>query len=141
MRIVTPVEGLIAMAVVTAIALWTYPHVKRAHFAIQRSEIPWYLEELKEAEFAHARTHGGYIAAPIQPRTVDEVGPQALEWSGFEGWWTPPRSMTRGAYEVKLTEGGFEITGTCDVDGDGVDAVFRITDRTPLERLTPDSVY
>jgi hypothetical protein len=140
-RLLTPVEGLIGLAVITAIALGVYPQIKRAQFAIQRAEVPWYLEELKEAEFAHARTQGHYLAVATQPQATDEVGPHALTWEGVEGWWQPPRSITRGAYDVKLTDGGFEITGTCDVDGDGIRAVFRVTDRAPLERLTPDHVY
>ena len=137
----TVLEALLGLGVIAAIVLGAQPQVERARFAILRAEVPWFLEELKEAQFAHARQHGEYLAAPIEPRPIEDIGPHAIAWSGFEGWWTSPRPIARGAYEVTLTETGFEITGTCDVDGDGIDAVFVITDRAPLSRVTPDHVY
>jgi len=80
--------------------------------------------------------------APFEPTGVGSIErvefgmPEAF----YEVGWVPDGPV-RSTYRVQLTETGFAVECRMDLDADGEWAVFRGTEATRAERVTPDGVF
>lgn len=132
--------GLVLLAATLAYVL---PIAQRATWRTRRAEVGYLLESLQKDQAAWRITHGAWFDVPMVPAAPDAIGTHRTPWPSKPiGGWTPPTRMARGAYWTSRTEtGALQLHGTCDVDGDGIRAVYVASPRGEIRRLTPEDVY
>ena len=139
-------ELLIAGAVLVIALLVATPLMLSSGLAGRLSELRDQVESLRAAQLDHREAFGTYVGAASAPRTPAELGPDPVAWKpsrGFErlAWAPEPRQAVYASFAVAITEGGFRITGTSDLDGDGERAVIEATQDAPANAVSPPGVY
>lgn len=141
-------EVLIGAAVVGVLGLIAVPLFLSVGKSSSREEVPLLVESIRKAEFLHHEPFGEYVAAQPAPRGPTAVNDQAVPWAsnaGFTalGWSPEAQGLTDvyGSYHVSVTDGGFKVTGTCDVDADGERATYEATAEDEAHAVTPGTVY
>ena len=140
----------ITVAIVGSAFLSGCNRYNEMHFQAKRTEIARNLSSIKEALDTHNAEHGEYIEAA--PHPTGTPGPGTRPWAdgneGFEtiGW--RPEGDARGTYSVSIrqvnsddSQGDFVITGTCDMDGDGVFATYTATKSIDPVMVTNSDIY
>ncbi|MSP56187.1 MAG: hypothetical protein EXR69_11385 [Myxococcales bacterium] len=78
----------------------------RMQLNAKRDEVPGNLAGITNAELAYYGSFGTYIAVGPAPRSVNNVGKDAVPWLGSPAWeelgWRPDGDV-RGVYWVELT--------------------------------------
>lgn len=133
-------EVLLGLLLVAVTVAYAKPRFMLFHLQTQRSELGMVLESLRDAQLAHHRTHRDWFDLPPSPQGLGSVGTHKVRWSGNDHW-HPPLDELRGSYRTERTPDGLVLIGECDIDGDGVRAVFRATPHGLPTRTTPDNVY
>ena len=133
-------EVLLGLLLVAVTVAYAKPRFEQFHRQTQRSELGLVLESLREAQLAHRRTHKDWFDLPPSPQATSAVGTHAVSWSGTERW-RPPLPELRGSYRTERTAQGLVLIGECDIDGDGIRAVFQASPNGLATRTTPDDVY
>lgn len=136
-------EVAVLVLVAAAVAAYVVPIAQRATWRTRRAEVGMVLDSLQSAEIAWRGGHGSWFTLTATPRGADHVGGDVVGWPAeLPGGWQPPIDKARGSYHTEPGEGGgVVIVGTCDVDGDGVRAVYRAVPGGPIVRVTPEDVY
>lgn len=141
-------EVLIGAAVIGVLGLIAVPLFMSVGKNSSREEVPLVVESLRRAELFHFKQFGEYVAIESGPRAPTTVGTTSVPWATNAGFtalgWTPAKeglSDLYGSYKVSVTDAGFKVTGTCDVDGDGERATFEATVDDEAKALTPANVY
>lgn len=141
-------EVLIGATVIGVLGLIAVPLFMSVGKNSSREEVPLIVESLRRAELFHFKQFGEYVAIESGPRAPTAVGASSVAWksnAGFEALgWTPAQeglSELFGSYKVSVTDTGFKVTGTCDVDGDGERATFEATVDEETKAITPTNVY
>lgn len=141
-------EVLIGAAVIGVLGLIAVPLFMSVGKNSSREEVPLVVESLRRAELFHFKQFGEYVAIESGPRAPTTVGTTSAPWATNAGFtalgWTPGEvglSDLYGSYKVSVTDAGFKVTGTCDVDGDGERATFEATADDEAKALTPTNVY
>lgn len=110
----------------------------------RRAEVPGNVDGIQTAELAWYAAHGRYLSAPAAPRPVLGVGKDSVDWVSAPEWTTlgwRPDGKVRGAYWIVLTPTGFEVHGTCDIDGDGIRAEYLATESQNALIVTPPAIF
>jgi hypothetical protein len=138
-------EILIGVAVVVVLGAIAIPLVWNTSRNSARQEVPLYVNAIREFEFAYHQPFDEYVSADSAPREAHEVTADPVAWvsnSGFDKiGWTPEDELVYGSYRVSATADGFTVTGTCDIDGDGVRAIYEATDKEEAKAKTDDSIF
>ena len=140
--------GVFTVGVFSAIAI---PNFIVMSLRAKRSEAPTNLDSIRITEQAYHRIWDEYYTVgPCPP------GPPGRAQVPFEGecaelfreaGWSPSEGMVRCQYTALAIPGSpqapadFQLTARCDLDGDGVEAVYE-ADRTNWATLTsPNTAY
>lgn len=148
-RVSPVVIAAIAMAAIVcgvgSTAAIAIPNFITMQLKAKRGEVPNYVEGIRAAEVAYHGVHGTYL--PVGSRDLalsDNPGKALRPWSGGPDWdqlgWAPD-GQVRGAYWVDATDEEFVVTGFCDVDGDGIPAVYQASTSDPAWRSSDPTVY
>lgn len=135
-------SGVVAgVGVLAAIAI---PNFVAMQLKAKRAEVPGNVNGIRTAEMAYYAAFDKYIAVGPAPRSVNNVGKQAVPWLGDPAWdelnWQPDGNV-RGVYWVELTPTGFEAHGVCDVDGDRQRAEYVATEVEYANQRTERDEY
>jgi hypothetical protein len=109
-------------------------------------EVPRIVDAIRDAQLAHRDRYDELIATDWAPRPRYDADAQAVPWiatAGFDrlGWRPEPGETLVGTYRVTVDgKGGFVVTGVCDVDEDGRQAVYVATEEAPAQLTTDPSV-
>lgn len=120
---------LLLGATVAVIAAFGWPAARTLDLTRKRGECALHVDAIKRAEEAWYREHNSFVGADWEPR--EQVDAEAVLWEPGGGFaklgFEPLVQPVRGAYRIQVVEGGYVVTGHCDVDGDGVLAVYEAT--------------
>ncbi len=140
----TLVELMIVVAIIGILASIAIPNFVSMQYRAKRAELPTNVEGIRVAETAYEASFDSWQQIPtFQPTTSPSKA--KVTWvtgTGFDtlGW--APDGKVRGAYRVtSLSSADFEVTGICDVDGDGNVATFTATKTIDVLQKTGFLVY
>ncbi len=122
-------EVIIGVVVVVVLAAVAIPLFMGGSEKSREAELPLYVESIRTAEIALEQIFGDYESAAAAPREATEVNATPIPWEASDGFnrlaWSPDNlDAVYGSYRVVLTDAGFNVIGTADVDGDGKRAEF-----------------
>lgn len=138
------IEALVGLVIAGLLAWFATPEVQQLRRTSRRAEVPAAVDDLKVSVDRWRATHGAVPVVPPAPRPLEALDGEAVAWTLDPAWkdlWTPRPEGLRGSYRVESTETGYRITGACDVDDDGVPAVYEATEARYAVRTTPPEVY
>lgn len=138
-------EVIVGVALVAGIGGLTWPLLRTTTSKSKRAEVPLLVDTIRTAEITAEEAYGTYVPAAPAPRAPEAVGKTPVPWSPSAGLeelsLRPPTDHIYGSYTVELTDDGFIVRGVCDLDGDGVPAVYEATQDANAHRVTPEDVY
>jgi type IV pilus assembly protein PilA len=140
----TLVELMIVVAIIGILAAIAIPNFVDMQYRAKRAEVPGNVKGIKTAQIAYDAAFDTYIqVSSFKPGST--VGKTQKTWtSGTDfdtlGWL--PDGKVRGAYKVTSSSStDFQVTGICDVDGDGSNATFTATKSVNTTMTTGATVY
>ena len=109
----------------------------------KRSEAPSNLNVMRNAELDFFKTEGHYLPLDIPADDLSMSKRQPTAHSPQERLGFKPEHQLRCHYKVELTNGGadFEARARCDIDQDGIFAVYVATSEKEVEQLTDNDIY
>jgi type II secretory pathway pseudopilin PulG len=139
------VTGLTAVPVIGILAAIAIPNFLVMQMRAKRSEAPANLDAIRVAERAYHAEWDEHVPVPPTPDLVPGRTPTAFEGGGLSafqdlGWVATSPVYCR--YNV-ITHGvhDFLATAECDIDGDGVYAVYEATPDSKATLVTSNNVY
>lgn len=136
------IVGIVVVVVVIVIAI---PLLGGTSKKTARAEVPLHVDAIKLAEVTYSEAFEEFVSAEAAPRAMTAVNQDRVAWAPTPGFvklaWEPADPELYGAYMVTTKDGGFTVTGTCDVDGDGTRAIYTATADDNATRTTPEDVY
>jgi type IV pilus assembly protein PilA len=148
----TLVELMIVVAIIGILAAIAIPNFVEMQYKAKRAEIPSNVKAIKEAQEIYNAGEDAYIAVASHPTAIPP-GKKAQTWgaSGVTDFdeinWRPDGEV-RGVYGVTTTVpsaavpgGDFEVTGSCDVDGDLVVATYTATKSLNTKHTTDNNIF
>ncbi len=128
------------------------PAQQQMRLRVMRAEAPSMLDGLRVAEQGHMATDDVYVACAPTPAAIPGVEPVPFDGPGKADFDQVGASVifdtVRCRYSVRLVnddgtpvEDGFEAIAECDIDGDGVIAVYRATASQGATMVTAADVY
>lgn len=138
--LVTRWELAVGLCILAAAAAYVLPIAQRATWRTRRAEAPFVLEAILAAQARHTASTGSAFAVPSTPVAPDAVGRHRTPWTAGPPPFPPPSTYARCAYRT-TSLAPLVVQATCDVDGDGVQAVFEGRPGYDIVQLTPEDVY
>jgi type IV pilus assembly protein PilA len=140
----TIIEVMILLAILGILAAIAVPNFIEMQYRSKRAEVPANLDDIKIALLAYESAFG-HLSSEENPQPDDSPGKNFRGWragSGFDALGWQPDGDVRGAYTITTaTPGDFTIRGVCDVDGDGVRAVYTASRSVNALQMTPVTTY
>lgn len=142
------VELMIVVAIIGILAAIAIPNFVAMQLRAKRGEVPGNVDGIKTGEIAYEASNNQYVEAAEAPRSMSggTADKDPASWdpaaSGFAdiGW--KADGKVRGGYQVTdVTGTDFLVTGTCNVDGDGANAVYTATTSINSTLTTANDVY
>ena len=128
----TLLELAFVIGIIGALAGAAVPGYQAVLRRSRSSEARAVLEAIANAQLAHRRDRGTFIACPAEPEKVP-AGSRNL-FDGSRGGWKSLGFTVEGGvryqYEVLLVEGSYVAVARGDLDGDGVTSEFALDGRT-----------
>ncbi len=140
----TIIEVMIVLAIFGILAAIAVPNFIEMQYRAKRAEVPSNMDGIKTAMLAYESAYG-HLVAESAPQPDGTPGKYSRRWrtgSQFDaiGWY--PDGEVRGSYSITTaTPGDFLVRGVCDVDGDGVQAVFTATRAVNAVQTTGVTAY
>ncbi len=141
--------GLVfVIGILAAIAI---PNFVAMQQRAKRAEAPSMVDGLRTAEKAYHAEFDAFFAAPLCP--ADIPGMNQRPWQGdctaaFDAIGWQPGSDPRCSYAVEADSSSaraedhdFTVRAYCDIDGDGVQAVYEATRADYAQMVTPNNIY
>lgn len=128
-------EIIVGVAVVAVLVLIAVPLVMGMSSKSSRTEVPMIVDAIRQAELDYHRQFGDFVSAEPSPRMPHEVNGNPVAWASNRGFDTIgfkiPDGITEvyGSYKVTASKDGFVVVGSCDIDNDGVRAVYEASDK------------
>ena len=138
----TLVELMIVVAIIGILAAIAIPNFVDMQYRAKRAEVPSNVDGIKTAELAYEASFDMFVE---QSSHMPNSSPnkQQRPWTGgnFDtlGW--APDGDVRGMYSVGTTVTSFQISGLCDVDGDGSPAMFFANNDRNIYVKSGNNVY
>ena len=139
-RGLTRAEWLTGLLILGAAIAWAAPHARTTLLRTRRAEAGLILEALITEQLARRDKGKGFQGFSDFPQPAAAVGTHLVAVAALPFGSASPMPALRCAYQA-TTKGALRITATCDVDGDGVPAVYEASPDQPLVRATPADVY
>lgn len=128
------------------------PAQEQMKLRMKRAEAPSFLDGIRTAEKAYHAEFDRYLVAPATPAEIPGVEPVPFAGGGKAAFDELGASFLFDQvlcrYSVRLTnddgtpvEDGFEARAECDIDGDGVTAIYRATASQRAVMVTDEDVY
>ena len=147
----TLVELMIVVAIIGILAAIAIPNFVEMQYKAKRAEIPSNVKAIKEAQEIYNAESDAYIVVAAHP-SATAPGKAAQAWgtatTTFDDLNWRPDGQVRGIYSVTTTPpssatpgGDFEVTGECDVDGDGVVANYTATKSINTTKTTLNDIF
>jgi len=147
----TLVELMIVVAIIGILAAIAIPNFVEMQYKAKRAEVPSNVKAVKEAQEIYNSENDGYLAVASHP-SANAPGKKAQKWgtsnTGFNNLNWHPDGNVRGVYSVSTTAptsavpgGDFEVTGRCDVDGDGTESSYTATKSLNVKMTTANDVF
>lgn len=126
-----------------AVASWLRPRVETLIWRTRRAEAEMVLDHLAAALNEQAMRGRDATAFGWTPQPPEQLGTHRVGWpaGALPIDWQPPTATVRCTYQAAASEAGLVITARCDVDGDGVQAVYTSALDGTVSRLTDAQVY
>ena len=138
-------EAMIGVAVLALIGLVAVPLGVNMSKKSKRNELVVNVDSLRTVVIAHHDAFQEYVNAAASPRPNFEVNGTPKAWAPSAGFqklsWAPEQPEVLGSYSVTVTDDGFKIIGTSDIDEDGVRAIVEASASAPARLVTDDAVY
>lgn len=138
-------ELMVGIAVVALIALVAVPLGSNMAKKSKRNELLENVNSIRIVVMAHHDAFQEYVGATPAPRSPFEVNSTAVPWIPSEGFkklsWAPEEPTVRGSYSISVSESGFKIVGTSDIDEDAERAVVEASETSLAKLVSDDSVY
>lgn len=147
----TLVELMIVVAIIGILAAIAIPNFVEMQYKAKRAEIPSNVKAIKEAQEIYNSEEDAYLVVAAHPSSTSP-GKKAVAWASgnaaFNALNWKPDGQVRGVYSVTTTVpsttvpgGDFEVTGKCDVDGDGDEAIYTATKSINTTKTTDNDVF
>ena len=147
----TLVELMIVVAIIGILAAIAIPNFVEMQYKAKRAEIPSNVKAIKEAEEIYNSENDGYIEVTSHP-SANAPGKKAQKWGTTNTMFNKlnwhPDGNVRGVYSVSTTApsttspgGDFEVTGRCDVDGDGEESTYTATKSLNVKMTTANDIF
>jgi len=138
----TLVELMIVVAIIGILAAIAIPNFVDMQYRAKRAELPSNVDGIKTAQIAYEAAFDAFMTITAIPAAAP--GKVAVAWTtgtDFDtlGW--EPSGNVRGSYEVTEATTDFTVTGTCDVDGDGTEAIYTATKSISATLTTGTDIY
>ncbi len=139
---------VVVIGILAAIAI---PNFVAMQQRAKLAEAPAHLDMLRTLELAYHAEYDAFLAAPSCP--AGAPGTEPRPWQGdctavFDVLDFEPILATHCSYSVevdnssaRLEEHDFTVRAHCDVDGDGVQAVFEARRGQRGQKMTPNNIY
>ena len=139
----TLVELMIVVAIIGILAAIAIPNFVAMQYRSKRAELPPNVDAIKVASLAYDAAYDRFL---LQPSFVPtSIGKSQQDWpagSAFDSLGWTPTGAVRGQYKVvSLSSTDVQITGQCDVDGDGAPAIYTATKSIAATPTTMGGVY
>lgn len=138
-------EILIGVAVVAVLVLISVPLGVSQSKHSRRAEVPLNVDAIRTAELEYQSAFSEFVSAEAAPRPPHAVDAEAVPWTPTAGFkklsWAPEQATVRGSYSVQADRDGFTVNGACDIDGDGVRAVYSATREQEATMVSEPSVF
>jgi len=140
--------GILVIIAIVAIPLTGYMKKKS-----KRAELPLLVESIRAAQLKNSSqfSNEDFISAEWAPRKPTALDGNPVEWPelgpnhGFTKLgWTPSTEgyeWVVGTYRIAADRNSFKVTGKCDIDGDGVPAVFEADQDNPVKQISAANIY
>lgn len=140
----TLIELVIAIAILSILTSIAMPRYSATRHRAMRAEVPLITDSLRDVQLGWHAANDAWLTAPtFAPRLLPDA--EAVPWqpgATYAALGFRPDGAVRGVYRIlEDAEHGFEVTGRCDVDEDGVLAEYYATSALQHIRATPRNVY
>jgi type IV pilus assembly protein PilA len=140
----TIIEVMILLAIFGILAAIAVPNFIEMQYRAKRAEVPSNLDGIKTAVLAYESAYG-HLMSESDPQPDRAPGKHTRDWrvgSGFDAIGWQPDGKVRGSYSITTAKpGDFEIRGVCDVDGNGVQAVYTASRSVNAVQTTGITTY
>lgn len=139
----TLIELMIVIGIIGILAAIAIPNFSAMQKRAKRSELPTNVDGIKTAELGYEAIYDEFVSVgTTMPRpTPDKQSVPWLVGSSFDDLGWSPDGLVRGVYLVKTNTTDFKVQGACDVDGDGVQAIYTATRSLPTVPLMAQDTY
>ena len=146
----TLIELMIVVAIIGILAAIAIPNFLAMQLRAKRSELPTNVDAIRTAEKAYHAEWDSFTSASDTPATLG--GRQQVDFTGggymsFEnlGWVADGKVRCRYRVDAqnrrRSYDDDFVAIAECDLDGDGVYAVYRANRAQKATMITPNDVY
>lgn len=137
------IELMIVVAIIGILAAIAVPEFLEMQARAKRAEVPGIVDTLKTSQIAYQASFDTFL--PLVESPPGTPGKSPRDWvdaGGFSslGWY--PDGKVRGVYSASLNGAeDFVVSGTCDIDDDGIRAEYTATKTIGTTQLTANDVY
>ena len=139
----TLIELMIVIGILGILTSIAVPNFLTMQHRAKRTEVPTNVDGIKTAELGYEAVYDRFVSVgSTMPRATPDKSPVAwLSGSAFDALGWSPDGDVRGVYLVKTNDTNFKVQGACDVDGDGVQAIYTATRSLAIASLAADDAY
>lgn len=144
----TLIELMIVVAIIGILAAVAIPQFANYQRKSKTSEARINLAAISTSQIAYEAEHDQYVDCEASP-SATVIGSKKQTWTGGDGWddigWAPKDAKVYYSYLVVADEAAapitFEATATGDIDGDGKDAKYTVTQDSAVGGPDPVSEF
>jgi type IV pilus assembly protein PilA len=139
------IELMIVIAIILILAAIAIPNYRNYQFKAKLSEGFINLSSIRTLEMAYYAEYDTFVALTASPVALGAIGSVKHQWvdnggSATIGW--SPSGDVYGSYLTQIATTSTIIgRAYMDVDGNGVQARFRIDELNPVKKTTADGIY
>lgn len=141
----TLIELMIVVAIIGILAAVAIPNFLQYQLKSKESEAKVNLAAIAVAQEGYFSEFDVYKTCTTTTPAVGDLGNRKAEWAGGSGFadigWEPKDSEVYYTYAVSETDTNYRGTAVGDLDGNGQDATFVVTNDSAVEKQSGLSVF